>query len=161
MSFEFGAESPPVINGWLVLALPEVERRYVELRRRVRELKQTLPDEEYVRHPTVKLFASVLRLLTRTIPENPDAPEFRPGGSLARFRRARKHGLPPGYRLFWVFSSRLRVIIILYLNDETTLRKEGAKTDPYRVFQRLVDRGEIGANFEANLSLWRRAHPSG
>ncbi len=160
MSFAFDPERPRAINGWLVLALPEVERRYVELRRRVLELRQRLAEEDYLRHPTVRLFASVLRLLTSTIPEAPDAPEFKLEGSLGKFRRAKKHGLPPRYRLFWVFSSRLRVIIFLYLNDETTLRKEGARTDPYRVFQRMIDRGEIGADFEANLELWHRTHPS-
>lgn len=143
MSFESGSKSPALINGWLVLALPEVERRYAELRRQV-----------------VKLFASVRRLLTSTIPADPDAPEFKLEGSLSKFRRVKKHGLPPRYRLFWVFSSRLRVIIILYLNDETTLRKEGARSDPYRVFQRMVDRGEVGADFEANLQLWRKTQPS-
>ncbi len=52
----------------------------------------------------------------------------------------------------------LRVIIFLYLNDEATLRKEGAKSDPYRVFRRMVDRGEIGDDFEANLTLWERTY---
>ncbi|MHB0871558.1 MAG: type II toxin-antitoxin system YhaV family toxin [Chloroflexota bacterium] len=160
MSFTFDSKSPPVINGWLVLALPEVERRYLELRRRVLELRQRLVEEEFVQHPTVKPFASLLRLLAGTVPEDPDAPEFRLEGNLGKFRRAKKHGLPPRYRLFWVFSSRLRVIIFLYLNDETTLRKEGARSDPYRVFQRMIDRGEIGADFDANLELWRRTHSS-
>ncbi len=160
MSFEFGSRSPALINGWLVLALPEVERRYAEIRRRVVELRGRLAEEDYVQHPTLKLFASVRRLLTSTIPADPDAPEFKLEGSLSKFRRAKKHGLPPRYRLFWVFSSRLRVIIVLYLNDETTLRKEGARSDPYRVFQRMIDRGEVGADFEANLRLWRKAQPS-
>ena len=48
----------------------------------------------------------------------------------------------------------------LYLNDETTLRKEGAGTDPYAVFGRLRDRGEIGADFAANMALWRSAYPT-
>jgi len=67
---------------------------------------------------------------------------------LAGFRRAKGHGLPPRYRLFWVFSSRRKIIIFLYVNTEGVLRKEGDKNDVYAVFERLVRRGDIGADFE-------------
>ncbi len=57
-------------------------------------------------------------------------------------------------RLFWVVSVEARTIIFLYLNDKATLRKEGARTDPYTIFKRLVERGEIGADFAANLAAF-------
>ena len=50
-------------------------------------------------------------------------------------------------------------MIFLYLNDQATLRQEGSRTDPYEVFKRLVARGDIGPDFEANHAAWRRAHP--
>jgi len=158
MALAFGSKTPPVINGWTVLALPEVEQRYLKLRNEVRRLKRELSEDAYAEHPTVKLFAAVLRIITQTVPNDPDAPEFWLKAGLGKFRRAKGHGLPPHYRLFWVFSNKLRVIIFLYLNDQATLRKEGAGTDPYRVFRRMIDRGEIGHDFEANLSLWERTH---
>jgi len=47
-----------------------------------------------------------------------------------------------------VFSEAARTIIFLYLNDEASLRKAGAKSDPYAVFGRMVARPEVGS--------WRR-----
>jgi toxin YhaV len=46
--------------------------------------------------------------------------------------------------LFYRFSSKpVRIIVHAWLNDEATLRKEGAKTDVYAVFQRMLARGEV------------------
>ncbi|HTO46182.1 MAG TPA: type II toxin-antitoxin system YhaV family toxin [Burkholderiales bacterium] len=42
------------------------------------------------------------------------------------------------------FSSKpVRVIVYAWLDDEATLRKAGAKTDVYVVFQRRLARGEV------------------
>jgi len=136
-------------NGWLVLLWPTFARRYEELRAEARHLKTTLSPDDYVQHPVVKLVAAISRLVTRVVPQDPNAPEYRLRGSLAGFRRAKGRGLPPRYRLFWVFSSRRKIIIFLYVNTEGVLRKEGDKNDVYAVFERLVRRGDIGADFEA------------
>ncbi|MBI3974238.1 MAG: type II toxin-antitoxin system YhaV family toxin [Chloroflexi bacterium] len=149
---------PLVVNGWTLLYHPVFGKRYLELRHAARHLKRELSPEQFRQHPTVKLAAAVHRLLIEIVPANPDAPECRLKGELARFRRAKGRGLPPRFRLFWVFSESARSIIFLYLNDEATLRREGAATDPYEVFGRLVARGEIGTDFRANLAAWRRAH---
>ena len=149
---------PLVLNGWTLLYHPVFGRRYTELRSEARRLKRELPREQFVQHPLVRLAAVIHRLIVEIVPANPDAPEFRLRGGLARFRRARGRGLPPRYRLFWVFSQQARTVIFLYLNDETTLRKEGARTDPYVVFKQMVARGDIGPDFEANLQAWQRAH---
>lgn len=58
----------------------------------------------------------------------------------------------------YTFSTRARAIIFLYVNDEASLRKEGDKHDPYTLFRRLVERGEIGADFAANYAAWQTAH---
>jgi toxin YhaV len=150
---------PLVVNGWTLLYHPVFGARYSELRSEVRRLKAALPPDEFVRHPLVKLVAAIRRLVLEIVPRDPDAPEFRLHAGLAKFRRAKGRGLPPRYRLFWVCSERARTIIFLYVNDQTTLRKEGARTDPYEVFKRMVERGEIGADFEANVRAWRQSHP--
>jgi toxin YhaV len=146
-----------VVNGWTLLYHPIFGERYAALRDVARRLKRRLPPAEYVQHPMVKLAAAVHRLITETVPAGPDAPEYRLHGALAKFRRAKGHGLPPRYRLFWVFSRQASVIIFLYLNDDTTLRKAGGRKDPYALFQRLVTRGEVGTDFAAYLRAWQRA----
>ncbi|MGH7777911.1 MAG: type II toxin-antitoxin system YhaV family toxin, partial [Candidatus Dormibacterales bacterium] len=92
-------------------------------------------------------------------PEDPDRKEFRLEGELAMFRRVKKRGLPARYRLFYVFSSEAQAIIFLYLNDDRTLREEGARRDPYVVFTGLLRRGEIGGDFEKNYERWQAEHP--
>jgi toxin YhaV len=145
------------INGWLVLLHPLFAQRYQTLREEALRLKQDLSDQEWRQHPTVKLVAALRALVLEIVPRDPNAPEFRLHAPLQHVRRATGKGLPPRYRLFWVCSTQARAIIFLYLNDTSTLRKEGVKTDPYVVFARLVQRGDIGANFAANLETWKRA----
>jgi toxin YhaV len=147
------------INGWLVLFGFEFARSYEKLRAEVRTLKNALPPDAYRQHPTVKLFAHLRRFVREIVPSNPNAPDFMLEGDLARFRRGKGYGLPERYRIMWAFSSQRKVIIFLYLNDETTLRKAGASTDPYEVFRRLLQQGRIGANFEANYRTWLDANP--
>ena len=140
-------------HGWLVSAGPIFARRVRELRGDVARLKESLSPDEFCRHPTVKLYVAVQRLTQDIVPRDPDAPSYRLRGDLARFRRVKKLGLPPRYRLFFIFSSRARSIVFLYLNDERTIRKEGDKNDVYEVFRRMVRRGEIGEDFDANLRM--------
>ncbi|HEX5415903.1 MAG TPA: type II toxin-antitoxin system YhaV family toxin [Chloroflexota bacterium] len=149
---------PLVVNGWTLLYHPVCGDRYRQLRAEARRLKAALSPEEFRRHPRVKLAAHVRRLILEIVPANPDAVEYRLRGDLARFRRAKGHGLPPRYRLFWAFSNQARTIIYLYLNDESTPRKEGSDTDPYEVFRQLLARKEIGPDFATNLRAWEQAH---
>ncbi len=157
MSSNAAEDQPLVVNGWRILLDPAFAARYAALLDEAARLKATLDSEAFRQHPTVKLGASVRRLITEIVPADPNAPAFRLSGDLARFRRAKGHGLPPRYRLFWTFSNEARVIIFLYLNDESTLRKEGARSDPYERFKRLVERGEIGADFGQNYAAWQQA----
>ena len=45
------------------------------------------------------------------------------------------------YRLFFRFHQDSRVIVLAWVNDETTKRAYGAKSDPYRVFRDMLIRG--------------------
>lgn len=146
-----------MINGWQILMEPAFAARYAALLDEATRLKATLPPAAFRQHPLVNLGASVRRLVTEIVPANPNAPAFQLTGELAKFRRAKGHGLPPRYRLFWTFSTEAKVIIILYLNDQATLRKEGAHSDPYERFKSLVKRGEVGADFGENFTAWQRA----
>lgn len=54
-----------------------------------------------------------------------------------------KRRLPPRYRFFFRFSSVQSNIVFAWLNDASSLRQDGAKTDVYRVFKRLLDQGKV------------------
>jgi toxin YhaV len=107
-------------------------------------------------HPDVKLLSAVVRLVEEIVPSDPDHPDFRLHGELGRYRRAKGRGLPARYRLFWMFSSRARAIVFLYLNDASSLRKAGARSDPYERFAELVRRGEIRSGSELHFDLTKR-----
>ena len=126
---------------------PQFRRRFDTLLAAAEKAKRTGRGD----HPDVKLLAAVVRLVETIVPADPDHPDFRLVGDLGRFRRAKGRGLPARYRLFWVFSSRARAIVFLYLNDASSLRKAGARSDPYARFSQLLRRGEVGDDFDTNL----------
>jgi toxin YhaV len=138
-------------HGWRLFAFEPFAERLRALKEEVERLRARDP-QDYRRHPTTVLLATVYKAITELVPSNPNQPEFRVGHSLgpdcAHWRHVRR-GLPPRYRLFFRFSSQpARIIIYAWLNDEATLRKAGAKTDVYAVFQRMLRRGEVPSDIE-------------
>ena len=97
----------------------------------------------YREQPAAKLLTTIYRHVTEIIPKNPNAAEFRQGNTLGadnrHWFRAKFH---ERYRLFYRFSSKEKVIVYAWVNDERTLRKSGSKTDPHSVFRSLLESGD-------------------
>jgi len=53
------------------------------------------------------------------------------------------------FRLFFRFSSAHKAILYAWVNDETTLRKEGSSSDPYSVFKKRLKEGNPPDDWEA------------
>ena len=119
-------------------------QRIAQLKEQVRELRNKLNDEEFKQHEVVKFASRVRKADQEIIPQDPDRPEYRLRGELKKYRRY-KQGLQR-YRIIFCFSSHPKIIIYLYLNDEKHLRKEGAKTDPYGEFTKLLRKGYFSHN---------------
>ena len=86
---------------------------------------------------------TIRRIVFEEIPTAPDGPEFQQGNTLGETnRRWRRAKFLQRFRLFFRFDSASKVIVIAWINDENTLRKAGAKTDPYTVFARQLARGD-------------------
>lgn len=109
---------------------------------------ETKHSDEIKGHPAIVLFIAIMDALKK-IREDPTAPQYLLGNTLGKehrdWRRA-KNGLPDRYRLFFKFFGKDRQIFFAWLNDENTLRKDGAKTDCYRVFRRMLDQGLISSD---------------
>jgi mRNA-degrading endonuclease RelE of RelBE toxin-antitoxin system len=92
--------------------------------------------------PATKLLVTIEDYILKQIPGDPSSPEFRQGNTLGKdnrhWFRAKFHGR---YRLFFRFSTEKKIIIYVWVNDEKSLRKAGAKTDPYTVFQTMLRSG--------------------
>ncbi|MFH1287393.1 MAG: type II toxin-antitoxin system YhaV family toxin [bacterium] len=114
-------------------------QRIAKLKEQVKELRGKLSDEEFGQHEIVKFAYRIRQADREIIPQDPNRLEYQLTGNLRKYRRY-KQGLQR-YRLFFCFSSRPRIILYLYLNDEKHLRKAGDKNDPYEEFKRLVIKG--------------------
>jgi toxin YhaV len=107
----------------------------------------------YKGQPATKLLSTINRHIRETIPLDPAASEFRQGNTLGsdnrHWFRAKFH---ERYRLFYRFSSKEKVIIYAWVNDEGTLRKSGSRTDPYRVFRAMLEAGDPPNTMEQLLA---------
>lgn len=91
------------------------------------------------------MLAAMVRVIRDHIARDPNTPAFRLKNDLSAWRRVKFLGR---LRLFYRFSSAHRLVILTWLNDENTLRKEGAATDPYTVFAGMLRRGEIPSDWD-------------
>ncbi len=128
------------INGWTILFHPVFNEQWQQLLERVKSLRSRLPIEDFVQHPQVKLFKAVTIGIEEKIPTDPLASYFALRKPLDKYCRLKKMGLPSRYRLFFKVFSQQQVIIILWLGFP---RKEGDKKDCYRVFAKMVNKGQF------------------
>jgi toxin YhaV len=140
-----------IVNGWRIYFVKRLfgkQRR--DLQVEVRELKQTLSLEKYLKHPKVKLYTAIMKAIKEKIPLDPYASHFALTGSLKKYSRVKKMGLPERYRLFFraIKTPEQKAIFILWLGYP---RKAGDKNDCYAAFGRMVNRGDFPENLDELL----------
>ncbi len=131
-----------IIKGWTVLAHPLFLDQWEKLIEAVDALKAKKPGD-YQKSADAKLLAALVQLVHKTVPSDPTAATYRQGSTLGDNRKhwfRAKFG-NGRFRLFFRYSSASKVIIFAWVNDETTLRTYGAKTDAYKVFKGMLDDG--------------------
>jgi toxin YhaV len=146
---------PLVVNGWRLMVWSEFAERWHALRAEVERLRQRDPGG-YRKTAAAKLLAAVRDAVLRDIPADPGAERYRQGitvgGGYAHWRRDMFF---QRFRLFFRYSSRHRIIVYAWLNDENTLRKRGARTDPYFVFRKLLERGTPPDDWDSLIAACR------
>ena len=152
-----------LVNGWKLYYFRPFAAALDELEAHVARLARRNPGG-YKSHPRARMLASVYKVITQSVPANPDHPDFRLGKSLgagyANWRRVKK-GMPDRYRLFFRFASRpVKIVIYVWFNDEDTLRKAVSKSDVYEAFRRMLARGEVPDGIEALLRESRESRES-
>lgn len=99
------------------------------------------------------LFNALSKLMFETVPGDPDREEYRQGNTMeATFRHWRRAKVGRRFRLFFRFDSKTKIIIFAWVNDENTLRSSGSKSDPYAVFQKMLERGHPPDDWAALVS---------
>lgn len=128
--------------------------RYEEILLLVEKSITEDPDNFY-KKSIYKLFEDVTDCMENRIFQDPTHSDFKLGNTLGKsnrdWRRAKK-GLPNRYRLFFKFSTNKSSIILAWLNDDKTLRKEGSKTDVYAVFKKKLDSSKIPSSTDELIS---------
>jgi len=131
-----------VRNGWSLYAHAAFGDAFENLSDAMQKLKKEQP-ERYAGHPKAKLLKRILELILDEIPRNPNAVEYQLGNTLGpphrHWRRAKFLGR---FRLFYRFSTVHKAIVYAWVNDETTLRKAGSRTDPYSIFNKRLREGD-------------------
>lgn len=144
-----------VANGWQLFYFKLFKAALDELERAVTKLAKQNP-AGYKSHPKTRLLASVYKVITQTVPADPDRSDFRLGKTLGAEHtnwRCVKKGMPDRYRLFFRFASKpVKLIVYVWFNDEDTLRKAGSKTDVYEVFKRMLSRGQVPSGMRELLA---------
>jgi toxin YhaV len=126
---------------WKLYAHPAFGDALDKLTKTVEQLKSHRP-KDYHAHPRAKLLKRVLDLILDEIPRDPNAVEYQLGNTLgSTHRHWRRAKFLRRFRLFYRFSGTYKAIIYAWVDDESTLRKDGSKTDPYSVFEKRLREG--------------------
>jgi toxin YhaV len=138
-----------IVNGWRIYFIKRLfgqQRR--DLQVEVRKLKNTLPAEAYCTHSTVKLYRAIMVAIKEKIPLDPFTSHFALTGALKHYGRVKKMGLPDRYRLFFraIQTEEYKAIFVLWLGCP---RKQGDKNDCYKVFTKMVERGDFPNSLDA------------
>jgi toxin YhaV len=128
-------------NGWSLYAHAAFGDAFESLSDAVEDLRKGRP-ESYEGHPKAKLLRRILDLILDEIPRDPNAAVYQLGNTMGpAYRHWRRAKFLGRFRLFYRFSTVHKAIVYAWVNDESTLRKAGPRTDPYTIFnQRLRDR---------------------
>ena len=153
-----GGEVPGalVVNGWTLLQDPAFEGAYEDLVATVDGLRKRHPKTYGTKAPT-KILAAIEKLTKEVIPTDPTSPVFDLGNTIGPEHRAWKRAkFLQQFRLFFRYDTRSKVIIYGWVNDESTKRAYGSKTDAYRTFQKRLAAGNPPTDWS---DLMTRAAP--
>ncbi len=141
-----------VVNGWTLCAHPLLLDQLEKLTVAVEKEKRRDPDG-YHKSANAKLLAALRLLMFEKIPLDPTSSAYVQGKTLGADRRhwfRAKFG-SGRFRLFFRYSSRAKVIIYAWVNDEHSLRTYGSKTDAYAVFRSMLESGNPPDDWQALL----------
>lgn len=136
-----GASVPVTINGWTVYLHPLFQAQLETLQSQVEKLRQQDPTG-YTKRNASKCLAAIARLAFDIIPQDPTRAEYRQGGTLGE---QHKHWFRAKffqqYRLFFRYHATSKIIVFAWVNDEDTKRAYESDNDAYRVFKKMLNKG--------------------
>lgn len=146
-------------HGWSLLFHACLSEQLQRLHAAAERAQQQDP-QGFEANANVRLFTALSKLIFDALPSDPGREEYRQGNTMGpAFRHWRRAKVGRRFRLFFRYDSKTRIIIFAWVNDENTLRSSGGKSDPYAVFQRMLERGHPPDDWEALMAAsqsdWR------
>lgn len=149
------SDSQLVINGWTIFAHPLFLDQVEALIEQVEALKKKHPDS-YQNKNASKRLAAIAKLAFEAIPQDPGGSEFRQGKTLGD---EHKHWFRAKffqqYRLFFRYHAPSKVIVYAWVNDESTKRAYESDDDAYRVFRKMLEKGNPPDDWDKLLAAAR------
>jgi len=146
------ANVPLVVNGWTLYTHPLFAEQYLILKAKVEALKAKDP-QGYKKKNATKRLTAIHKLAYEIIPLDPASPDYRQGKTLGDNN---KHWFRAKffqqYRLFFRFHLVSKVIVYVWVNDESNKRAYESKTDAYKVFSKMLKSGNPPDNWNALLN---------
>ena len=137
------------VNGWRLYAWSAFRERWDALVDRVEDLRRSDP-RGYKQHQETRFLALLRKVVMEDIPRDPSDARYRQGktmgGDYVHWRRAKFGGR---FRLFFRYHSGARIIVYAWLNDESTLRKAGSRTDVYATFRAMLESDRPPSDWES------------
>lgn len=148
-------------HGWTLLLHDAVVAQLRLLHAAAQRVQRNDPQEPE-NNANVKLFRTLSHLILDIVPGDPARDEYRQGNTLGpAYRHWRRAKIGRRFRLFFRYDSTAKVIIYAWVNDERTLRSSGGKSDPYVVFEKMLERGNPPDDWTtlvaASKSTWTAA----
>jgi toxin YhaV len=142
-------EGPVRINGWLIYLHPLFRKQLEDLTQQVEVLKRRDPPG-YAKKNATKRLAAITKLAFEIIPQDPSRPEYRQGGTLGdQYKHWFRAKFFQQYRLFFRYHAASKLIVFAWVNDEETKRAYESDDDAYRVFRRMLDKGNPPDDWDA------------
>jgi toxin YhaV len=145
---------PLVVNGWEIYAHPLFLDQLEAMIAAVETARAKDP-AGYASSRAAKLLAATLKVAFDVIPGDPTREDYRQGATLGV---ERKHWFRAKYlqqyRLFFRYrqSGAAKIIVLAWVNDESSLRAYGSKTDAYATFAKMLKRGDPPDDWEKLLA---------
>lgn len=146
------------IQGWTIFAHPLFLKQLEKLVSQVESLKKRDP-VGYAKKNASKRLAAIIKLAFDVIAQDPARSEYREGATLGSDR---KHWFRAKffqqYRLFYRYHAQAKVIVYVWVNDDSTKRAYESSDDAYLVFRKMLESGCPPDNWQ---QLLKEAQGSG
>ena len=132
---------PVVVHGWTLFAHPLFLSQTQALAKQVEALQQKDPVGYLNKNATKRLHA-ITKLAFDIIPQDPTRAEYRQGNTLGgQHKHWFRAKLFQQYRLFFRYHAPSKIIVLAWVNDDSTKRAYESSDDAYRVFRKMLDSG--------------------